>query len=121
MKTEVMAMAFENNEVNMITEDQTLEQLDPKYCGSILTWNGRCTDIIRSRIAFGKIAFSRVRNVLVTRGIGVKLRKRFAKCFMWSIVIYPSERWTIRNRGKKCLESFEIWLWRKVEKISGKK
>lgn len=34
----------------------------------------------RSRITLGKLAFSRVKNILVTMGIDVKLQKRFTNC-----------------------------------------
>ena len=32
--------------------------------------------------------------------------------------MYGAETWTLRAVGKKHLESFETWCWRKMEKIS---
>ena len=53
--------------------DQKLEQVDSlKYLESIITWNGSCTQVIRSRIALGKTAFSRVRILLVKRGTDIQ-------------------------------------------------
>jgi hypothetical protein len=32
--------------------------------------------------------------------------------------VYGAETWTLRKVDKKYVESFEIWCWRKMEKIS---
>ena len=37
---------------------------------------------------------------------------------IWSVVLYGSETWTMRKEDIKGLESFEMWTWRRVEKIS---
>jgi hypothetical protein len=46
------------------------------------------------------------------------LRKKFVKFYVWSIASYGAETWTIRAVDQKHLESFEMWCWRKMEKIS---
>ena len=40
------------------------------------------------------------------------------KCYIWSVALYGAETWTLRAVGLKHLESFEMWCWRRVEKIS---
>jgi len=32
--------------------------------------------------------------------------------------VYGAETWTLRKEGQKYLESFELWCWRRMEKIS---
>ncbi|KAI5718355.1 hypothetical protein M8J77_019970 [Diaphorina citri] len=65
----------------------------------------------------GKIAFEKVKDLLTTRRIPLKLRKRFAKCYVWSVVLYGAETWTMRKKEEKYLESFEMWVWRRLEGI----
>ena len=48
----------------------------------------------------------------------VILRKKLAKCYIWSIALYGAETWTLRAVDKKHLESFEMWCWRRMEKIN---
>ena len=36
----------------------------------------------------------------------------------WSIALYGAEAWTLRAVDQKHLESFEMWCWRRMEKIS---
>jgi hypothetical protein len=40
------------------------------------------------------------------------------KCYVWSIALYGAETWTLRAVDQKHLESFEMWCWRRKEKIS---
>jgi hypothetical protein len=40
------------------------------------------------------------------------------KCYIWSIALHGAETWTFRAVDQKNLESFEIWCWRRMEKIS---
>jgi hypothetical protein len=39
-------------------------------------------------------------------------------CYNWSIALYGDETWTLRAVDQKHLESFEMWCWRRMEKIS---
>ena len=45
------------------------------------------------------------------------LRNRLVKCFVWSAVIHGSETWTLRRNDQKQLEAFEIWAWRRMERV----
>jgi hypothetical protein len=40
------------------------------------------------------------------------------KCYIWSIALYGAEIWALRAVDQKHLESFEMWCWRRMEKIS---
>jgi hypothetical protein len=88
-----------------------------KYLGSILTNDGRCTCEIQSRIAMAKAAFSR-RKTLFTSKLNLNLRKKLVKCYIWSMALYGAETWTLPAADQKYLESFEMWCWRRMEKIS---
>jgi len=81
-----------------------------------LTSDGRCTCEIKSRIAMAKAAFHKKRD-LFTSTLDLELRKKLAKCYVWSIALYGAETWTFRAVDQKHLESFEMWCWRRMEKI----
>jgi len=40
------------------------------------------------------------------------------KCYIWSIALCGAETGTLRAVDQKQLENFEIWCWRRTEKIS---
>ena len=88
-----------------------------KYLGSILTNDGRCTCEIKCRIAMAKAAFNKKR-ALFTSTLDLELRKKLVKCYIWSTALYGAETWMLRPVDQKHLESFEMWSWRRMEKIS---
>jgi hypothetical protein len=88
-----------------------------KYLGRMLTNDGRCTREIKSRIATAKAAFNK-KKTLFTSTLDLNLRKKLLKCYIWGIALYGAETWTLRVVDRKHLESFEMWCWRRMEKIS---
>jgi hypothetical protein len=58
------------------------------------------------------------RRRLFTSKLALNLRKKLVKCYIWSIALCGAETWTLRNVDRKYLESFEMWCWRRMEKIS---
>jgi hypothetical protein len=101
----------------MIDQKQLENVESLKYLGSFLTNDGRCTCEIKSRIARAKAAFNKTR-ALFTSTVDLKLREKLVKCYIWSIALYGAETWKLRAVEQKHLESFEMWCWRRMEKIS---
>ena len=55
---------------------------------------------------------------LFTSKLDFNLRRRLVRCYVWSIALYGAETWTLWPTDQKHLESFEMWCWRRMEKIS---
>uniref|UniRef100_A0A8D8R6E3 Craniofacial development protein 2 n=1 Tax=Cacopsylla melanoneura TaxID=428564 RepID=A0A8D8R6E3_9HEMI len=95
-KTKVMKIGKREGRIHLTLEGQELEQVENfRYLGGLIKSNGSCTEEIRSRIGMGKIAFEKVKDLLTARRTPLKLRKRFAKCYVWSVVLYGAETWTL--------------------------
>jgi len=62
-------------------------------------------------------AASNKKRALFTSTLDLKLRKKLVICYIWNIALYGAEIWTIRAGDQKYLESFEMWCWRRMEKI----
>jgi hypothetical protein len=54
---------------------------------------------------------------LLKSKLNIELAKKLVRCYVWSIALYGSETWTLRKLEQKYLESFEMWCWRRMEKI----
>jgi len=86
------------------------------YLGSLVTEDGRCMKEVRRRIALGKTAFSKKKELL--RGsLSLGLKKRMVKVLVLSLVLYGSETWIFRQEDITSLEAFEMWIWRQTMKI----
>ena len=118
-KTKVMKISKgEETTVNIRIEGKEIEQVKEFcYLGSLITTDAKCHKEIRRRIAIGKEAFTKRRELL--RGkLNRNLKKRMIKTLVWSVVLYGSETWTMRKEDIKKIEAFEMWIWRRMEKIS---
>jgi len=71
---------------------------------------------VKSTIAMAKAAFSKTKT-LFTGKLDFKLRKKLVKCYIWNMALYGPETWTLRATDQKYLECFEMWCWRRMEKI----
>jgi hypothetical protein len=87
------------------------------YLGSMITSDARCTCEIKSRIAIAKTAVNKKKHFFTSK-LELNLRKKLVKCYIWNIALYDAETWTLRKVDQKYLESFEMWCWRRMEKIS---
>ena len=54
-------------------------------------------------------------SVLFTSKLDLNLGKKLVKCCIWSIALYGAETWTLEKVKQKCLESFEMLCWRRME------
>jgi hypothetical protein len=69
----------------------------------MLTYDGRCTCEIKSRIAMAKDAFNKKRAHFTSK-MDLELRKKLVKCYIWSIALYGAETGTLRAVDQKHLE-----------------
>ena len=62
--------------------------------------------------------YSKRRGLFFFGKLGLELRKKLVKCYICSIALCGAETGTFRAVDQKQLESFEMWRWIRVEKIS---
>ena len=102
----VSPISYYSNGYNI--NNRYLKEVDHfKYLGSVLTRDGYYTRENMSRIAIAKEAFNRQISLLTSK-LNIGLKKKLVRCYVWSIVLYGSETWTLRKFERKYLESFEM-------------
>jgi len=55
---------------------------------------------------------------LFTSKLDLNLRNKFVECYICRVAFYGAETWTLWKTDQKCLESFEMWYCRRMEKIN---
>jgi hypothetical protein len=53
-----------------------------------------------------------------TSKLDLNLRNKLVKCYTCSTALCGAEKWALRKVDQKYLESFEMWCWRRMGKIS---
>ena len=103
----------------IIMDGEELEQIEHfNYLGSELTTDGRSTKDIRKRIVLAKQAFNNMKSILANKKITIKTKKRFLQIYIWSILLYGCEAWTITKKEQKYLEAAEMWFYRQMLRVS---
>jgi len=105
--------------INISLENKEIIQVDNlKYLGSIITDNKKSIIEIRSRIGQAKNTFLIKRKFSTSKNMNIVTKKRLIKIYVRSVALYGSETWTINKREKDMLEAFEMWCWRKMQRVS---
>ena len=120
-KTECMVVSKKKNnpECKLFSKGEQIRQVQKfKYLGYTLTSDGKCRTEIKKRIAIAKASFQKMSTILKNRNISFSTKLRVFKTYVWSILLYGCETWTITAETKKNLEAAEMWFYRRMLRIS---
>ena len=121
-KTKTMIIRRDVNDgskVEIKVDGVILEQVESyQYLGQLITEDGRCEKDIRRRISIAKTNFLKMKNVLTTKKLSMKTRKKILYCYIISTLMYAAETWIINVADWKRIEAFEMWALRKMMKVS---
>jgi len=79
----------------------------------MITNDGRCTRKIKSGTAMAKAAFKKRK--VFSQANCLKLKEETSKLLRLQ---HCAETWTLQKAEQKNLETFQMWCWRRMEKIS---
>jgi hypothetical protein len=119
-KTETMIVNKKKEEmsVEINIQNQAVKQVRSfKYLGSLVDEGGRCDGEIRARIAMAKANFGKMRGILTNLSLSKSIRFRIVKTYIWSVMLYGCESWTIGKEGMKRLEAAEMWFIRRMMRV----
>lgn len=123
-KTKIMVVSKQDKTAEKIKinlDKHQLEQVDKFiYLGQTITNDGRCEEEIKKRIAIAKNRFCKMKNVLTNKKVRYVTRKRLVQCYIYSTLLYGAESWTISKHSEDRIRSFEMWVHRRMFKISWK-
>ena len=102
----------------VVIDGKLVEQVHRfNYLGVVITDDGRSLQAIKERIGIAKDAFYK-RKELLTKSFNKDLKKRMTKCLIWPVALYGCESWTLRKVEIERLKAFEMWIWRRMERVS---
>lgn len=119
-KTKVMIISRTPGlQANIHVYNQPIEQVTQfKYLGCWITNDLNPEVEIRARIEMARAAFLRMKQLLVDSTLSLGTRCRFIQVYIYPVLLYGMEAWTLGVRSMNRLEAFEMWLMRRMLKIS---
>ena len=116
-KTKAMVIGRKPKKIVMRIKCESVEQVGSfKYLRCNISSNMNCCQEVKQRIAIAKEAFNRKRSIFCGP-LEKEIRQSLVKCFVWSVALYGAETWTLRRNERKRLEAFEMWIWRRMERV----
>ena len=62
-----------------------------------------------------------MKGLFTNRKVKYALRLRLVNCYVWSVLLYGAETWTISKAMENRITSLEMWIYRRMMKISWKR
>lgn len=104
--------------LNISVNGQQIQQVPKfKYLGSWITEDLDPDTEIRSRIEQARAIFTNMRTLLSNQSLSLRLRYRFVKGYVYSVLLYGVETWTLKAKTMNRLEAFEMWIYRRLLRI----
>ena len=72
---------------------------------------------IKKRIGMAKSSFLKLKNILCNTKLNIDIKCKVLKCYVWSVLLYGCETWTLKKDCVNRLNAFEMWSYRRMLKI----
>lgn len=121
-KTKWMCISKQQIPIGRLTLNQTpIEHVEKyTYLGTIVHNQWDMTVEIKSRIEKARSTFVRMKNIFTGRNISLLLKIRLIRCYIFTVLLYGVEAWTMTEQLMKKISAFEMWVYRRVLRISWK-
>ena len=120
-KTECMVVSKKSDppQCNISCKNEKIKEVHHfKYLGFTIKSDGKCDTEIRKRIAMSKETFTQMRSLFNNRNLALKTKTRMLKAYVWSLLLYGCECWTLNKTLTSKLEATEMWYLRRILRIS---
>ena len=99
----------------------TIENVDKfEYLGSPITWDNNCFDEIKRRIGKATGAMVSLKHVWSGKKLTIQNKLRILTTCVFSVLLYASETWTLKEADKRKLLAFKMRCYRRILKINWK-
>ena len=86
--------------------------------GSKITANGDCSHEIKRCLLLGRKAKINLDSILKSRDITLPTKACLVKAVVFPVVMYGCESWTIKKAEHRRMDTFELWCWRRLLRVS---
>lgn len=119
-KTKFMVISKETGgRYNLIINNKPIERVTQfSYLGTMINEDWDHSQEIRIRIEKARAAFNQMAKVFKSHSLNIGIKIRLLRCYIFSILFYGMESWTLTEATERRLEAFEMWLYRRILRIS---
>ena len=78
----------------------------------------RCSHEIKRHLLLGRKALTNLDSILKSRDIPLLTKVRVVKAFVFPVVMYGCESWTIKKAECWRINVFKLWYWRRLLRVT---
>ena len=88
------------------------------FLGSKITADGDCSHEMTRCLLLGRKAMTNLDSILKSRDITLPTKVHLVKAMVFPVVMYGCESWTIKKAECQKIDSFELWCWRRLLRVT---
>ena len=88
------------------------------FWGSKITAYGDCSQEIKRCLLLGRKVMTNLDSILKSRDITLPTKAHLVKAVVFPVVMYGCESWTIKKAEHWRINSFKLWCWRRLLRVS---
>ena len=88
------------------------------FGGFKITAGGECSHEIKRRLLLGRKVMTNLDSILKSRDITLSTKVCLVKAMVFPVVMYGCEIWTVKKAERQRIDSFELWCWRRLLRVS---
>ncbi|XP_072384362.1 uncharacterized protein [Diabrotica undecimpunctata] len=73
---------------------------------------------IKTGIEQTRNMYNKWKQIIHNQKLRLDIRIRIIKCYVWSVLLYAVEAWTLKLNTMRRIETFEMWLYCRMLRIS---
>ena len=85
--------------------------------GAKITADGDCSHEIKRRLLLGRKVMTNLDSIFKSRDITLPTKVHLVKAMVFPVVTYGCERWTAKKAGRRRIDAFELWCWRRLLRV----
>ena len=88
------------------------------FLGSKITADGDCSHEMKRHLLLGREAVLNLDSILKTKDTTLLTKVHIVKAMVFPVVTYGCESWTVKKAECRRIDTFELWCWRRLLRVS---
>ena len=72
---------------------------------------------MKRRLLPGRKVMTNLDSILKSRDITLSAKVHLVKAVVFPVVMYGCESWTVKKAGRRRIDAFELWCWRRLLRV----
>ena len=118
-KTKFIIISKKNIQgLNLFINGASIERVSQyPYLGTIINEAWDNSQEIKCRIGKARSVFNSMGSIFKNHDLTMDTKMRLLRCYVFSVLFYGAETWTLTKATSAKLEAFELWLYRRILRI----